>query len=429
MMQYNAIACTGLGYSHISANKICQDYSLAVETDDFQAVIVSDGHGSSNFVRSDRGSKFACEASEEALKEFMTLFPHDSFHLTSSGSVRDENQIVAQLCKNILLRWNQKIDRDVKEDPFTEEEVKDVAEKYRFRYLQGEAIDHAYGATLIIALVTENFFLAIRNGDGECVRIDSEGTLDTPIPWNENCEFNVTTSLCDQEAINDFRYYYSETLPAAVFIGSDGVDDSYSSQSDLFHLYRRLSLTGLDHGAEELRQYIEDFLPELTRRGSGDDVSIACLLDPVALQGARASMESVLEERKKQYEEEEQKRQERIQLANVRRAEANLEKLARQMKQLETDQLENKKKIGLLPGFKQLCAVNAEIVHQKEELEKEIAEAQLQLQQMQSFDSDTPADKESPRAPEAGEPSAAEPEESQSTALTDGGPEDQQDTF
>lgn len=57
--------------------------------------------------------------------------------------LRDD--VVTQLCKYILLQWNTRIEEDVSNCPFTEEEVEKVADKYKTRYLNGDAVEHAYG--------------------------------------------------------------------------------------------------------------------------------------------------------------------------------------------------------------------------------------------------------------------------------------------
>lgn len=327
MKDYYSFACTHLGFSHLSSKKPCQDYSMHMTGDDWSVAIVSDGHGSANFTRSDRGSRFACEATRDALQEFLReVNPED----LRNPATRDG--IVIQLCKNILLRWNTRVDADVSDNPFTPEEVEKVADKYKNRYLNGDAVEHAYGATLIVAIVTKDFFLAIRNGDGQCVAADREGVFTTPIPWNDNCEFNVTTSLCDHEAIDNFRYCYSTELPAAVFVGSDGVDDSYTSVEELFHLYRSLCLRALDEGVETTEEYVAMLLPEITRRGSTDDVSISGLINVQMLQGARTAMEYAREQRQLRLAEEKRQQQRRILERDIKIAQKKRQKAQEQIR-------------------------------------------------------------------------------------------------
>ena len=316
MKDYYSFAHTSIGFSHISSKKPCQDYSIQFQNDVASVIIVSDGHGSSNFTRSDRGSRFACEVTLEAVNEFLRDL---NVNKLENDFLRDD--VVTQLCKYILLRWNTRIEEDVSNSPFTEEEVEKVADKYKSRYLNGDAVEHAYGCTLIFGIITPDFFLAVRNGDGQCVTVNREGGFATPIPWNDNCEFNVTTSLCDQEAIENFRYYYSTNLPAAVFIGSDGVDDSYTSVEELYNLYRNVCLKALNDGVDGVADYVQQLLPEITKRGSTDDVSIAGLINPSVLQETRTAMEIAIALRQMQLAEARREQQKRIIIRDIKVAE------------------------------------------------------------------------------------------------------------
>lgn len=316
MKDYYSFARTSIGFSHISSKKPCQDYSIQFQNDVASVIVVSDGHGSSNFTRSDRGSRFACEVTLEAVNEFLRDL---NLNKLKNDFLRDD--VVTQLCKYILLRWNTRIEEDISNCPFTEEEVEKVADKYKARYLNGDAVEHAYGCTLIFGIITPDFFLAVRNGDGQCVTVNREGGFATPIPWNDNCEFNVTTSLCDQEAIENFRYYYSTNLPAAVFIGSDGVDDSYTSVEELYNLYRNVCLKALNDGVDGVADYVQQLLPEITKRGSTDDVSIAGLINPSILEETQTAMEIAIELRQMQLAEARRKQQKRIIIRDIKVAE------------------------------------------------------------------------------------------------------------
>jgi len=316
MKDYYSFARTSIGSSHISSKKPCQDCSVQFQNDVASVIVVSDGHGSSNFTRSDRGSRFACEVTLEAITKFLKDL---NLNKLENDFLRDD--IVTQLCKFILLQWNTRVNEDVASCPFTEEEVEKVSDKYKARYLIGDDVEHAYGCTLIFVIVTPDFCLAVRNGDGQCVAVDRDGDFTTPIPWNDSCEFNVTTSLCDPEAIENFRYYYSRNLPAAVFVGSDGVDDSYASVEELYNLYRNICLKALHDGVDEVANYVEMLLPEITKRGSADDVSIAGLVNPSLLEDAQTAMEIAVELRQMQLAEARREQQKRILIKDIKVAE------------------------------------------------------------------------------------------------------------
>lgn len=276
--------------------------------------MVSDGHGQEDYVRSDRGAKYACEAALEAADEFLsgTLVVNDSLDnplskeqdtiglwehtvpctplkLAGSGmqnqviTVGHQEEIIKQLCKNILVRWNAKVLADYLSDPFSEKEVKDVSEKYRHLYLQGKCCENAYGTTLQLAILTRHFFLAIRNGDGECITLDAAGNYHTPIPRNDICEAGFTTSLSDDTALEDFRHIllfkHQPDFPVAVFLDTDGVDNSYINLNGLYALYRNITRRVLTVGAARMASEMNQTLSVLTQKGSMDDVSIAGIFD------------------------------------------------------------------------------------------------------------------------------------------------------
>ena len=334
MKHLYSFACTTIGQSHIISKKPCQDYSSFFENDTMNIAVVSDGHGSSNFTRSEKGSQFACESAIDAVKEFVEQIDKEELQI-----LKHRDYAIEQLCKNILLRWNSAVNEDFSNSPFTEEEVEKVSDKYKLAYLNGEKYEHAYGCTLLIVLYTKDYFLAIRNGDGQCVTVVEDATFETPIPWNDKCEFNVTTSLCDSMAIEDFRYYYSEKLPVAAFVGSDGVDDSYASIEELYNLYRALCIDAINSGVDVMKENIVAFLPGLTKRGSTDDVSIAGTINEKALEKIAKPLLEENEKRKQALEDEKARRLELIKKRET-------EELSKKIKKLETEKIELEKNVS-----------------------------------------------------------------------------------
>jgi hypothetical protein len=58
-------------------------------------------------------------------------------------------------------------------------------------------------------------------------------------------------------------------------MGTDGIDDSYANTEEMYVLYRSILAIFAEHGRETGETEIQAFLPGLSRKGSGDDVSIA----------------------------------------------------------------------------------------------------------------------------------------------------------
>ena len=90
---------------------------------------------------------------------------------------------------------------------------------------------------------------------------------------------SATTSICDSDALERFRHFYSEKLPAAVFVGSDGIDDCFSNNEQLHNLYKTILYSFGTSEFESAKNDLKDYLPRLSAKGSGDDVSIAAMFD------------------------------------------------------------------------------------------------------------------------------------------------------
>lgn len=132
--------------------------------------------------------------------------------------------------RSVIARWNALAEEDAAAEPFRREELAAVSDKARAYYEKGEKIQSAYGATLIGVVAAEDFWFGVQIGDGKCVVFGRDGEECEPIPWDDKCFLNITTSICDFNAGSEFRYYFGREMPAAVFAGSDGIDDSFKTK-------------------------------------------------------------------------------------------------------------------------------------------------------------------------------------------------------
>lgn len=258
------------GYNHIKSGKVCQDSSGHYSDDSMAVVVVADGHGSDNYPRTDRGSRFAVQATITAIREFVKTVEDSSIDIFI-----DSESYLEQLAKNILANWYAAVDADLEKYPFSEEELSKVSDKYKKRYMSGQKQEKAYGTTLIAVCQTKDYWFGLQIGDGKCVCVSQNGSVYEPIPWDEDCQANITTSICDSEAIGEFRYCFMKECPVATLMGTDGIDDSYANSEELYVLYRSILTIFAEHGRETGEAEVQAFLPGLSRKGSGDDVSIA----------------------------------------------------------------------------------------------------------------------------------------------------------
>lgn len=294
---YRSFHFTSIGASHIKKGTVCQDYSASIEADSYKLAVISDGHGGADYFRSDRGSRFAVQAfcrcvadafavctvtSQEDLTDESFLKNKAKNFADALGACITDKQIEEQMrwfMRSVVTNWNILVEEDIAAEPFGEEEMTEVSEKAKARYEKGEKVHSAYGATLIGAVITDDFWFGVHIGDGKCVAFGMDGTDSEPIPWDEQCFLNVTTSICDSNAGSEFRYFFSRELPAAVFVGSDGIDDSFSKDRHLHNFYRTVLSSFATEAEEKAVQGLADYLPELSAQGSADDMSVACVLD------------------------------------------------------------------------------------------------------------------------------------------------------
>lgn len=275
------------GYNHIKNNKVCEDFSGHYDVEGLKICIVADGHGSDDYPRTDRGARFAVDSAIKCVKQFVRTAP--SIEVIADS--KKNYPMLTQLAKSILNLWHKQIHTDYEKNPFNETELSKVKEKYRLKYLSDDEaikkIEKAYGTTLIVFVVTEEYSFGMQIGDGKCVVVDQNGEFIEPIPNDDNCQLNVTTSLCDSDAIDEFRYYVTDSIPVAVFCGTDGIEDSYASLDELHALYRSILNVYIEYGIDVGNSEVNEYLPVLSQRGSGDDVSIAFIIDFEAVGSIR----------------------------------------------------------------------------------------------------------------------------------------------
>lgn len=299
------------GASHIKKNKECQDASASYTDERLSLAIVCDGHGGDDYVRSAIGSKVATEIAERNIRNFCERVDKEELK-------RHSKQLLATLESSIISDWNEAVNAHYEGNPFEEHELAVLSEKAKRRYLNRERIESAYGTTLIAVAVTPDYWFGIHIGDGKCVAVSPDGRFVQPIPWDDKCFLNATTSICDSDALNNFRNFYSEKLPVAVFVGSDGIDDCFSNSQQLNNLYKTILYSFATNEFDTAVSELNDYLPRLSAKGSGDDVSIAAVLDLDMIGEIDAVKEFDREKEKARVEENARKAAEKAEEERLR---------------------------------------------------------------------------------------------------------------
>ena len=298
-VRLRAFHSTALGASHIKRNKECQDYSLSYADESCAIAIVCDGHGGDDYVRSAKGAELACRIALKSILRFLKPFVENPVRL----HIKHEKHIL-NLKKYIILVWNRAVRFHHKANPFSEAEMSVLSKAARKRYSDGQ-IESAYGTTLIAVVCARHFWFGLHIGDGKCVAVNEKGEFRQPIPWDERCFLNATTSLCDEDALQSFRHFYSLSIPRAVFVGTDGVDDSFQNDAQLHKFYATVLSSFAASEWDAALGELDEYLPRLSQKGSGDDISIAAILNMEAIADIPAVMKIAQKEKEDEQKEEE----------------------------------------------------------------------------------------------------------------------------
>ena len=272
---------TCIGFSHLASGKPCQDASYCETSDRMSIAIVSDGHGGAIHSRSDVGAQMALRAAQYVIDNNPLTSWWDPYIRPAlfDEIVRTWRDLVTEHYN--MIRALDKIDNTLLfEDVILE---------------NSQEINILYGCTLMVACVHPDGWFAFQIGDGKCVTINQIQTcpdssednstfniqkmVAEPIPADDRCFLNMTTSLCDPNATNEFRFCggNKKTTPVAIFLGSDGIDNSWGTEQALHNFYIEV----LKHctSAEDVTRDLAEALPRLSQAGSQDDMSIAAIVD------------------------------------------------------------------------------------------------------------------------------------------------------
>ena len=292
------------GESHKATDKVCQDYSYShIDENGLAIAVVCDGHGGKHYFRSDVGARFATEIIANNAKEFVnnideTLFVGQPF--TQQAAIQTEidrqdfrkekpvDVAFRQLFASIIGQWQQRIEQHAAENPLTDKENTQVEEQYRKEFQEGYKLEKIYGCTLMAYVSMPRYWFAFHLGDGKMISFDQDAQWKEPVLWDDRCFLNKTTSICDSDALNEFRYTYQGDggFPIAVFLGSDGMDDSFGEETNLVNFYVKVAKSLVTNGHDATFADIQETLPVLSKRGSQDDMSVACVYDEARLKEA-----------------------------------------------------------------------------------------------------------------------------------------------
>ena len=256
-------ACSVLGAAHRRQGKPCQDASLSAELlgpegQTLQLLAVADGHGSSRSWLSQRGSALACAEAQGAVAEALARTP-----LTDERAWR---QLLREgLAATVHGRWRAAIAADwPQHSPDPAAPLEPVA----------------YGCTLGVLLLAPQWWGCTGLGDWDLVAVDRDGSaqlLSQEEAIGSQGAGEATASLCLPQGETlwaqraQLQPLSGQGQLQALVLSTDGVRKSCASDADFLALCSQVIQL-------EEPQQLQRCLEQITREGSGDDVSLAMAL-------------------------------------------------------------------------------------------------------------------------------------------------------
>ena len=232
---------------------------------------LSDGHGSAQYFRSDRGAQTAVEVAVEIGEELAMS------DITDLSTIRREAQ--ERLPQRIAQRWRERISRHLEEQPFTDEERAQLMAAKGARAVETLERDphSAYGATLLLVIVTSQFLLFAQLGDGDILRVDRDGVTSPAFPAPADSVGEDTASLCMDGAWREFQvqvFPLQNGPPPLILASTDGYSKSFKSDADFLRIGSDYLELFRSQGVEAVQARLRGYLMQATREGCGDDVTL-----------------------------------------------------------------------------------------------------------------------------------------------------------
>lgn len=207
-MKYNLFEADVVGYKNIKKGKGSQDYLDYKIVDDSIICTVADGHSTDFFEYSSDGSKLACISSIDILEKFIDKSLDEVKNELEKGNIQ----------RLIYDKWMELVN----------EHYKNInAIVFKTEYIK-------YSTTLVTTLITNEFKLYLKIGDGNIV-VKNKNSYKKVL---ETKNKEIVDSLGRFEAYKNFIYYIEKNDESnkldSVILFTDGYENSFINEKVLF---------------------------------------------------------------------------------------------------------------------------------------------------------------------------------------------------
>ena len=236
---------------------------------------VADGHGAPLYIRSHRGARIAVHVAVKLLRQFAAS------HAVQPTLSAVKRVAADRLPRDLVIAWSEEVAADLAREPFSQRELDGAAQR-----VSPEALDRlaanpllAYGSTLLAALITAQYLLALQLGDGDILAVADDGSAaHWPLTPDPRLIANETTSLCSPEAWRHMRTYLqpAQTATARLLIlATDGYANSFADRTGFLQAGSDLLAAVRAGGLPAVSRQLPGWLRATSAAGSGDDITVA----------------------------------------------------------------------------------------------------------------------------------------------------------
>ncbi|MGL4913921.1 MAG: protein phosphatase 2C domain-containing protein [Romboutsia sp.] len=249
-MDYKIFKGSATGYKNIVKNINSQDYLDYKFVKDSIICCVADGHSGEYFEFSHIGSKLACKAAIDTIEGIVD---------------KNESEILAMLDDELI----QKNIQELWMDMVNEDYRKDNPIVFKTQYLK-------YSTTLIVLLITKDFRLYLKLGDGNIV-VKQQNEFKNVIPTKNH---HIVDSLGRADSFKNIMYRIENNYVDSIILFTDGYENSFMDNDKL---YKSLDSTinkynGNIFSRLRLIKEYNLYLSKLSKSSSLDDISIIFII-------------------------------------------------------------------------------------------------------------------------------------------------------
>jgi Protein phosphatase 2C len=233
---------------------------------------LSDGHGGASYFRSDAGSQIAVKVALAVGRELAD----QADAAPDLSSVKREAE--DRLLKRIVSEWLKQVAEHLQAHPITDEE-RESLHSTNPRALERLEKDEriAYGATLLLVIVTGRFLVFCQLGDGDILCIGPTGETQFVFRPGPDQVGEDTASLCMANAWREFLVQVipvQKKHPPLILASTDGYSKSFVNTEAFCRIGGDYLEMIRNQGVGAVQTQIGKFLAEASQDGSGDDISL-----------------------------------------------------------------------------------------------------------------------------------------------------------